>query len=154
MRWKTPVALVLAIVLPVAVWLLWPSDEARIRKLVRETREAAQAEDVGKVLSAVDYNYTDSAGLSYLYLKKILEQEFSRLSEIQVEYENLRIRVDEGKARASLDVRVIATMGGMTGYYLGDLDNPFALSIELEKGATGKWLVLRAEYSADYLPGL
>lgn len=143
---KSYILLLLIVVLPVAAYLLIPSDEARIKKLIRTSAEAAETEDLDKLMSAVDYNYTDNHGLSYIYLKKILEQEFVRVSGIDVEYENLVVRVEGEKARADMDLRVIASIGEERGYYLGDLKNPLELKVELEKGPTGKWAVLRASY--------
>jgi hypothetical protein len=149
---KSYILLLLMIVLPVAAYLLIPSDEARIKKLIRNSAAAAEMEDMDKLMSAVDYNYTDNHGLSYLYLKKILEQEFGRVSGIDVEYENLVIRVEGEKARAGMDLRVIASMGEARGYYLGDLENPLELKVEMEKGPTGKWAVLRAHYETGVAP--
>jgi hypothetical protein len=139
--------LLCAVVAAIAVFILWPTDESRIRNLIKDTAGAAERNDMDAVMEAVDFNYRDNYGLSYLYLRQALERQFAGLEDIEVEYEKLAIEVGEGgKASASLDVRVIATAGGMRGYYIGDLDNPLGLSITLEKNAARAWRVVQAEY--------
>lgn len=145
---KSIALLVMLVVAPVLVYLLWSSDEARIRKLVRETARAVEAEDLDDVMSHVSYNYSDEHGLSYLLIKKNLEKKFSLYSGIEVGYENLRIEVGEDgeRAGAKLDLRVIATFGEDDwGYVLGDLQNPVSLDLELKKGGPlNRWQVVSA----------
>jgi hypothetical protein len=139
--------LLCAVVAALTVFILWPSDESRIRNLIKKTAEAAERNDMDAVMEAVDFNYRDNYGLSYLYLRQALERQFAGLEDIQVEHEGLDIEAGEGgRATASMDVRVIATAGGMRGYYMGDMDNPLWLSIKLEKNAARKWRVVEAEY--------
>ena len=92
-NWKQGVGILLLIVAPVAVYLLWPSDEARIRKLVRLEAQALEAEDMEAVMKGISYNYSDDKGLSYLLIKRILEREFQRLNNIRVSYSDLLIVV-------------------------------------------------------------
>ncbi len=142
--------LLLLVVSPVVVYVLWPSDEARIRKLLRETAAAVEAEDMDRVMSSFDFAYRDAHGLSYLLLKRTLKREFGRVSDIEVDYEGLTVTVRDKKAGATLDLRVIATMGEARGYCLGDFDTPFSISVGLRKTPTGKWLVVEAEYAAGW----
>lgn len=144
--------LLLLVVSPVVVYLLWPSDEARIRKLIRQTAAAVEAEDLDRVMSSFDFAYRDAHGLSYLLLKKTLKLEFTRVSDIKVECEGLAVTVKAKKAKAVMGLRVIATMGEARGYYIGDFDTPLSVSVGLRKTPTGKWLVTEAEYAADWMP--
>jgi hypothetical protein len=127
-------------------WYLWPSDQARIEKLVRETARAVQEEDVAAVMSGVSFNYRDDYGMSYLLVKRALEERFRRFSEIVVEYEGLSIEVAGDKAVATLGIRVIASLGSSRGYYLGDVREPVRLRLDLEKGPSRKWLVTKAAW--------
>lgn len=139
--------LVLIIISPVLVWLLWPSDEAHIRKLISQTAQAAEAGDVEGVMSAVDLTYRDSSGLSYLYLKKILERELGRLKNIEVSYSGLKIDVfEDDTAKASMTLEVLAGEEEQRGYYLGGPGNDVELTITLNKRQLGKWFVTYAEY--------
>lgn len=127
-------------------WYLWPSDEARIERLVKETAKAVQEEDLPAVMSGVSFNYRDDYGMSYLLVKKALEERFRRFSDIVVEYEGLSIAVKGDKAVATLGLRVIASLGASRGYYLGDIREPVRLRLDLEKGPSRKWLVTKATW--------
>lgn len=143
---KSIALLVLLVATPVLLYLLWPSDEARIRKLVGEAARAAEAGDLGGVMSHVSFNYSDERGLSYLLIKKKLEGKFRTYSDIVVDYENLRVEVGEGGegAAASMDLRVIATFGvNDRGYVLGDIGTPAGLELKLRKGGPlNRWQVV------------
>jgi len=145
---KAVALLVVLIVSPVVLYLLWPTEEARIRKLVREAARAAEAGDVEGVMSKVSFSYQDEHGLSYAVIKRNLGEKFKLFSDIEVEYENLRVEVDEeGKeAEAAMDLRMIATAGDNDrGYVLGDVENPARLKLRLRKGGPlNKWLVVSA----------
>lgn len=130
--------------LTVAFLLLRPTDESRIRKLIKDGAKAAESRDIEGVMAKISFNYRDDYGMTYLYLKEILKREFERLSDISVEYEDLKIRVSENTAVAELDIRVVATSGNDTGYILGDVKTPLQLRFTLDKERT-KWLIVRTE---------
>ncbi len=141
---KSIILLILLIISPVIIYFLWPTDEARIRKLFKEGAKAVEARKVDDVMSKISYSYTDRNGLSYLALKQGIEREFRRMSNIQVEYDIAKIEVREKAATAAMDVRVIASYGKDTGYFVGDAARPAHLSFSLEKGPTG-WLIESSE---------
>ncbi len=142
---KSAALLLVLVVSPLAVYLLWPTEEARIRKLVREAVRAVEAEDVEAVMSKVSYNYSDEHGLSYLLLKKALEARFRAYADIDVEYENLQIHVQDGRATATMDMGVIAGEGPDRGYYLGGPGRPARLVLRLQRGGPlNRWLVVGA----------
>ncbi len=127
-----------------AVWFFWPTDESRIRKLVKEGAQAAESGDVEGIMAKISFNYRDEYGMTYLSVRETLKREFQRLSDITVEYGNLKIQVLEDTAVAELDVRVIATSGNETGYVLGDIKSPEQLKLTLDKERT-KWLIVKVE---------
>lgn len=129
---------------PALVYLLWPSDEARIRKLVRKGALAVEKEDLEAVMSLVSFAYQDEHGLGYMLLKEVLKRHFGMYSDIEVEYEGLMVEVEGGRAEAEMRVRVLASEGGMRGYIFGDLKEPLRLGLELEKSPAKKWLVTSA----------
>jgi len=147
---KSIALLVLLIIAPVIIYFLWPSDEARIKKLFSEGAKAVEGRKVEDVMSKVSYNYSDGHGLSYITLKQAIERTFKEMSGIQVEYEIKDIKVKDENASAELDLRIIATHGSDTGYAVGDAARPAHLTFSLEK-ERAKWLVtkvdgLRVEY--------
>ena len=131
-------------VLTTIIYLLWPSDESRIRKLFREGSKAIEKGDLDAVMSKVSYNYRDEYGMTYLYIKESMKSVFKQMSDIKVEYENLKIKINDKTATADMDVRIIATIGNNTGYILGDLPKPVHLRFTLEKERV-KWLVTKTE---------
>ncbi len=122
------------------VYFLWPSDENRIRKLFRDGASAIEAEQLDELMSKVSFNYKDGHGLSYLYLKKLMERAFAQIDDIELEYTITELEINDKKATASVDVRVIASYGQERGYFLGDAAEPGHMKFILEKERT-KWLV-------------
>ncbi len=144
MNKKTITFLFLLILSPIIIYFLWPTDENRIKKLVKEGAVAIEKEDIEIAMSKVSFNYHDEHGLNYILLKRILEDQFRKMSDIRIEYENLKITVNKNTASAEFDLRVIATIGNQTGYIIGDIKTPTHLKFSLEKERT-KWLVTKTE---------
>jgi hypothetical protein len=141
---KSIALLALLILFPIVLYVLRPSDEGRIKKLFREGARAVEAGRVEDVMSLVSYNYADEYGLSYLGLKQGFERTFKEMAGIQVEYEIKDISIKDKNATAALDVRVIATHGQDTGYFVGDAARPAHLKFSLEKERM-KWLISSVE---------
>jgi hypothetical protein len=158
MKRKLLIGLLSVLVLLFVLYLLWPSDEARIRKLIKEGAGAVESRDLDGVMSKVSFAYRDDHGVTYLHLKEILKREFDRHSDIQVEYGELKIQIIKkggtpgehpspdapDMAIAELDIRVVATAGTETGYILGDVKTPIHMRFTLEKERM-KWLIVKAE---------
>lgn len=141
---KTTIIFLILILIPLVVYFLWPSDEARIKKLIKEGVSAIEKKEIDNVMSKVSFSYRDDYGMTYLYIKKILEKQFVSMSDIQIEYENLKIDVKDNTAFAELDVRVVATIGSDTGYIIGDIEKPVHIKFTFDKERT-KWLVVKTE---------
>lgn len=148
---KTIIFLLLLIVSPIVIYLLLPTDEARIKKLIRQSINAIGKEDIDEVMSNISFNYQDDYGMSYALLKRALTDQFNFLGDIEIEYENLSVTVNDDKASLGLDVRVIATQGQSRGYYIGGMKDPGHLVLELEKGPLKNWLVIRASGLRDMM---
>jgi hypothetical protein len=125
-------------------YLLWPTDESRIKKLFKEGSEAVEREDLDSVMSNVSFNYRDDYGLTFLSMKESLQSVFKRMSGIKITRENLVIKINDKTAAGDLDVRIVATVGNNTGYVMGDLRKPVHLRFTLEKEKM-KWLVTKTE---------
>ncbi|MDA8104543.1 MAG: hypothetical protein M0Z71_04100 [Nitrospiraceae bacterium] len=141
---KSIAFLILLIILPVIIYFLWPSDEARIKKLFREGAKAVEARKAEDVMSKVSFNYSDEHGLSYITLKQAVERTLKEMSGIQVEYDIKGITIKDKNASAELDLRVIATYGKDTGYVVGDAARPAHLTFSLEKERTN-WQITKVE---------
>jgi len=125
-------------------YLLWPTNESRIKKLFREGAEAIEREDLDAVMSKISFNYRDDYGLTFLSIKESMQSVFKRMSDIKITRENLAIKINDKTAVGDLDVRIIATIGNNTGYVMGDLRKPVHLRFTLEKEKM-KWLVTKTE---------
>jgi len=125
-------------------YLLWPTDESRIKKLFKEGAEAIEREDLDAVMSKVSFNYRDDYGMTFFSMKESMQSVFKRLSDIKIARENLTIKINDKTATGDLDVRVKATVGNNTGYVMGDPKKPVHLRFTLEKGKM-KWLVTKTE---------
>jgi hypothetical protein len=134
----------LAILVPLAVYLLWPSDESRIKKVFREGARSIEKKDLEGVMGKVSFNYSDDYGLTYLYIKQSMKNVFQQMNDIGIEYENLKVTIADTAATAEMDVRVIATSGNDTGYIVGDLAKPAHLKFTLGKERTN-WLITKTE---------
>ncbi|MGB9716190.1 MAG: hypothetical protein ACPL1G_07275 [Thermodesulfovibrionales bacterium] len=141
---RTTILLFLVIVISIIIYIFLPSDEGRIKKLFKEGSEAIEKEDLDAVMSKVSFNYQDEYGMSYLYLKEAIKSIFQQMSDIKVEYEDLKIEINNDNAEAGVDVRILATFGNESGYILGDLKKPVHLKFTLEKERK-KWLVTKTE---------
>lgn len=144
MNKKTITFLFTIIVTALIIYLVWPSDENRIKKLFKEGSRAIEKEDLETVMSKVSFHYRDEYGLSYLSVKEILKSVFRQTEDIKIEYEHVNITVSDDTATADMDVLVLATIGNNTGYILGDLSEQAHLTFTLEKART-KWLVIKTE---------
>ena len=141
---KSVILLFLLIISPALIYFLWPSDESRIKKLIKEGAASVEKEEVDNVMLKISFNYQDDRGMIYIMIKKILTEQFKSLSGIKIEYENLKIEVKEKLATAEFDLRVIATIGSQTGYIIGDLKTPARIKLFLEK-ERATWLVIKTE---------
>ena len=141
---KSVILIFLLIISPALIYFLWPFDEARIKKLIKEGAAAVEKEDIDNVMAKVSFNYQDNHGFTYILLKRVFEDQFKRMSGIKVEYENLKIEVKDKSASASFDLLVIATIGNDTGYVIGDLKTPARIKLFLGKERVS-WFVIKTE---------
>lgn len=136
---KTFAVLFLLMVSPVIIYFLMPSDENRIKKLIREEVSAIEKKDVVAFMSGISFGYRDEHGLSYIVIRKQLENLLPRYSRINVSYSNLIIDITDDKASARMDFLVLASKGETRGYYIGDMEEPAHLELTLLKISPGKW---------------
>ena len=141
---KTVISLAILILSPLIIYFLWPSDESRIKKLFREGSKAIELEKIDDVMSKVSFNYTDDHGLTYLLIKRGVENVLKQMDGIKIEYEIKNMTVKDRAATAELDLRVLTSHGQDTGYAVGDAARAVHMKFFLEK-ERAKWLVIKAE---------
>ncbi|GBE36866.1 hypothetical protein BMS3Bbin07_01018 [bacterium BMS3Bbin07] len=145
---KTVIILLLLLSIPLAIYLLMPSDAKRIRKLVGEGREAAIQKDLSRVMSLVSYNYRDRYGFSYLYLKETLKRIFKDYDSIEIDLKRLRVDLDseDGKAKAKFLLKAVGIKNNDREYILGTEEVYESVFLTLKKERM-KWRVVET-----YLP--
>ncbi len=146
------IILYISILLTIALilYIIWPSDYKRIKNIIKKGKSAIENESIEDVMSLISFNYRDEPGLTYFVLKKNLEKVFHRLSDIEIEYKLIETHIENKTAKASLEIRVIGSIGDNRGYIIGDFDNPELLILTLEKEHL-KWLVIKSDLSLLYI---
>lgn len=141
---KTIIALILFIAVPVMIYFFYPTDESRIKKLIKTGATAIEQEDLKKVTSCVSLSYRDDYGMTYLYLKEGFKRLFNVYENFEIDYESLEITVKDKKATAELGVWVIVSHGADRGYLVGNAAEPLTIKFSLEKERL-KWQVVKTE---------
>ncbi len=133
----------------IAVFVFYPTDKKRIRKVINSSGEAVIHEDIDGFMRYISYNYNDDYGGSYLFLRKRLEIVFKTLDDIDVEKDIMKISVRETQAQAELRVRVIASKGDNRGYIIGDAGKTQTIKVYFEKSPY-KWKIIKVDGVFDY----
>ncbi|ODS36557.1 MAG: hypothetical protein A7315_01725 [Candidatus Altiarchaeales archaeon WOR_SM1_79] len=141
---------VIALVLVPLIYLLFVrplliSEEARIRRAVKEGVQAIEAEDLGKCLRHVSLHYKDEYGLTYVGVKGLLTRIFQDFEGFEIDFRNLGITfLDEEVASVTFGLKVKVSYGGQRVYLLGsgDFSNRIKLSL-IKEG--GRWKVTQVE---------
>jgi hypothetical protein len=123
------------------------SEEARIRKGIKEGVQAFEAEDVGKCLHHVSLHYKDEYGLTYMRVKGFLTRIFQEFDAFEIALRNLRITsLDKEKEAASVtfDLKVKVKYGGQKAYLLGSGEAWNRIVMNFVKEG-GRWKVTQVE---------
>lgn len=128
----------------VVIYIFYPTDEKRIRRVINNSEEAIVSEDINKLMEFISYNYRDDYGNGYLQIKKTMQAAFKRLNDIEVERDIIKISVNESFAETELSVRVIASENKDRGYIIGDAGNPATIKVFFEK-SPHKWLITKVK---------
>jgi hypothetical protein len=121
------------------------SEEARIRKGIKEGVQAFEAEDVGKCLRHVSLHYKDEYGLTYVGVKGLLIRIFQEFDDFEIDLRDLQITfLDKEVASVTFGLNVKVNHGGQRVYLLGsgDFSNRVTLSLTKEGG---RWKVTQVE---------
>lgn len=132
----------------VLVYILYPTDKKRIKKVIENGRQAVLAEDIDLMMDVISFNYRDSYGGTYLLLKKRAESAFHRYNDFEVTADAMRVSVDGNQAEASVKMSVIASVGSNRGYLIGDAEGARDVRIILDKSRYA-WKVIQVEDIVD-----
>jgi len=134
--------ILLIFIVAAVVFIFYPTDEKRIKRVIAGSEEALLQEDIDGLFEYISYNYRDDYGSSYLILKKRMQIVFKRLDDIEIEKNLLRITVQEKIAEAELNVKVIASEGASREYIIGDAVTWQGIKVYFEKSPY-KWEIVK-----------
>lgn len=134
--------LLIFVIVVAVVFVLYPTDEKRIKRVIAGSEEALLKEDIDGLFEHISYNYRDDRGNSYLVLKKRMETVFKRLDDIEIERNILTITVQDKTAVAELNVRVVALEGASREYIIGDAVTWQRIKVNFEKSPY-KWKIVK-----------
>jgi hypothetical protein len=121
------------------------SDEARIKRGVKDGVRAIEDKDLGKCMSYVSLHYKDEYGLTYLGVKRLLSRIFQEFEAFEIDLGNLQIILhDKGTAFATFDLKVRVIYGGQKAYLLGSVDVANRIKMSFAKEG-GRWRVTQVE---------
>ena len=135
-----------------AVIVFFPTEQKRIRKVMRGAVEAVMREDVDGLMEHISFNYRDAHGGSYLLVKKKTEAAFRRYNSLDISADIVDLRVEGSAAAVYLKVSIIASDGANRGYILGDAGKAMDVRVDLEKSPY-EWKIINAEGVADRAHG-
>ncbi len=128
----------------ILIFVIYPTDEKQIKKIINAGEKAVKAEDLAGVMKHISYNYMDDHGNSYLQLKNTLQTVFKYVDDIEVEKDIIEILVEKNSAEVVLSVSVLASEGEDRGYIIGDAVRAETVKVFFEK-SPHKWLITRVE---------
>lgn len=152
---RKALAVVLAVVALIVVWVLLPSEEDRIRRRIGDAARALEEERAAAALDLFDPAVFQSAW--DLDGEQVLEavEEFLALCEgIEVDLEKPRVELEKGKRRARVTLRFAVTgrCEEQFGYLAGSTDDKALARVVMEKGPDHGWRIV--EVTAAMLPGM
>ncbi|MBI5675151.1 MAG: hypothetical protein HZC48_04865 [Nitrospirae bacterium] len=134
--------LLLFFIAAAVAFVLYPTDEKRIRRVIAGSEDALIKKDLDGLFEYISYNYRDDYGNSYLILKKRMQIVFNRLNDIEIEKNLMGITVLDKTAEAELNVRVIASEGEAREYIIGDAVAWQEIKVYFEKSPY-KWKIVK-----------
>ncbi len=123
------------------------SDEARIRKGVKEGVRAIEAKDLEKCMRHLSLHYKDEYGLTYLGIKGLLIRIFQEFDAFEIDLGNLGIILLDkgtGTAFATFDLKVKVIYRMQQAYLLGSGDSANQIKMSFAKEG-GRWRVTQVE---------
>ncbi|MDH4212139.1 MAG: hypothetical protein OEV79_11905 [candidate division WOR-3 bacterium] len=142
---------VLVLIVVVLVWLLYPTEERRLRNDIKALRKAVENESVETVSAYLDVQYQDNNNMTREGLIDAVGRFFAEVDSITVQMKGLKASIDSTTAdnvifaSCSLGVRVLARYEGERVLAFGGIVKPSTVQARFRK-TDGKYRVYYAEY--------
>lgn len=135
---------VLVALIAVVVWQATrEGEEDRVRRTLREGKEAIEKEDLAGVMGVISRSYRDPHGLDYRSLTGLFLRIFATYDAIRIHVEREEVALEGGRARARIWAWAEAQRGG-EGVLACSSGSPCEVELELEKEGRD-WKVVGAK---------
>jgi len=135
---------VIAVAAVVAAVVFFPTEQKRVRRVIKDAAEAVMREDVDGLMDHISFNYRDAHGSSYLLFRKKAEAAFRRFDSLDISTDIVDVFIKGNRAEVYLKVSIIASEGTDRGYILGDAGKARDVKVDLEKSPY-EWKIINAE---------
>ena len=138
-----PISIIIIAIIGFILFL--PNDDEKIRATVKKGKEAVEKENLSKIMSVFSMEYRDRYGLPYGSIRGAFNDLFSRVDDIQVQYDISEISIEGDTSRVLMDVWVKGEVTGIRQDIVGDEQEAGRLELILKKSYI-KWLIISSEW--------
>lgn len=146
-RWYVVLTVVIA---AVGLWFAWgryrearKPDRVKVRELLANAEKAIESKNLGRCMSFVSRNYSDSLGYDYREIRRLCAGGFQSVRHIQLTLSDVSIALATGAAPTRAEVTFTVDLA-----LIGDAQRPeqssgrIHLTLNKERG---RWKIVRAE---------
>ena len=139
-----------ALVSALIFWVILPSEEGKIRKVMGKVRKGIEEEKILAVMGHFSRDYRDEFNNSYESVAGLIAGKFREFEGMKFATFTTEVElIDRETATCRVEARLLATFEGEFGYLLGTTREPASLLVALRK-ERGEWKIMGA--SEAYLP--
>lgn len=148
---KKLLLLLLILVIVIGVWLLYPTEERKLKGDIRTLKNAVENESVDLVVRYIDIQYHDNNNSTHDKIIDAITRFFAEVDSITVQMRGLKASIDSTSgenvvfASCSLGVRVIARYEGERVLAFGGIVKPSTVKARFRK-TDGIYKIYHAEY--------
>ena len=125
--------------------LFLPDDNEKIRATVKKGAKAVEEENLSKIMSIFSIEYRDRYGLPYGSIRGAFNDLFSRVDDIQVQYNISEINIKDDTSKVLMDVWATGVVSSIKQDIVGDEYEAGRLELILKKKYT-RWLIISSEW--------
>ena len=118
------------IIILILIWLLYPTEERKMKNDIMELKRAVENESVENITKYIDPQYLDAAGMTHDEITELMLQFLAQVDLIKVQMSGLKLNIDSTNkeniifASCSLGLRVLARYEGERVLAYGGIVHP------------------------------
>ena len=139
------------IIILILIWLLYPTEERKMKNDIMELKRAVENENVENITKYIDPQYLDAAGMTHDEITELMLQFLAQVDLIKVQMSGLKLNIDSTNkeniifASCSLGLRVLAKYEGERVLAYGGIVHPASVR-GLFRKAEQNYRLYYAEY--------